>query len=298
MASLGFTQETAAVDARMQREIANKERIKARQDLLKEITEFQASCVPTARTGYIRLLDWEKRGEAILKGLEKYGDMLEDSLGTHQDAVLSRMNEIEAYSEQIKDAMNQIWSELYEVSDLSGVKRLVSDIQAVSGKGISENDLKDFADLKNALEEFLHNVDSLTECGNDRTAFDAERERVMAFYQEQEMEFDVVPILEEVAAGIERQFEAKDLAWRQRYLERIPTDRQGMLRWSDNVLNTPNYLSEETLNLLQTRRREVKARLGKAMIDDVVYSFSRLDREQMGVCMGRLEEVYRETELK
>jgi hypothetical protein len=242
------------------------------------------------------LLDWEKRGEAILKGLEKYGDMLEDSLGTHQDAVLSRMNEIEAYSEQIKDAMNQIWSDLYEVSDLSGVKRLVSDIQAVSGKGISENDLKDFADLKNALEEFLHNVDSLTECGNDRTAFDAERERVMAFYQEQEMEFDVVPILEEVAAGIERQFEAKDLAWRQRYLERIPTDRQGMLRWSDNVLNTPNYLSEETLNLLQTRRREVKARLGRAMIDDVVYCFSRLDREQMGVCMGRLEEVYRETE--
>jgi hypothetical protein len=118
----------------------------------------------------------------------------------------------------------------------------------------------------------------------------------MAFYQEQEMEFDVVPILEEVAAGIERQFEAKDLAWRQRYLERIPTDRQGMLRWSDNVLNTPNYLSEETLNLLQTCRREVKARLGRAMIDDVVYCFSRLDREQMGVCMGRLEEVYRETE--
>lgn len=296
MASLGFTQEAAAVDARMQREIANKERIKARQDLLKEITEFQASCVPTARTGYIRLLDWEKRGEAILKGLEKYGDMLEDSLGTHQDAVLSRMNEIEAYSEQIKDAMNQIWSDLYEVSNLSGVKRMVSDIQAVSGKGISENDLKDFADLKNALEEFLHNVDSLTECGNDRAAYNAERERVMVFYQEQEMEFDVVPILEEVAAGIERQFEAKDLAWRQRYLERIPTDRQGMLRWSDNVLNTPNYLSEETLNLLQTRRREVKARLGKAMIDDVVYSFSRLDREQMGVCMGRLEEVYRETE--
>lgn len=296
MTNLGFTQEAAAVDAKMQREIANKERIKARQNLLKEIMDFQASCVPTASTGYIRLLDWEKRGEAILKGLEELGDMLEDRQGDYQDAVLTRMNEIEVYSEQIKDAMNQIWSDLYEVSDLSGVKKMVVDIQAVIGKGISENDLKDFTDMKNALEEFLHNVDSLTECGNDRSAFDVERKRVMAFYQEQELEFDVIPILQEVVAGIEQQFEEKDIAWRRRYLDSVPTKRQEMLRWEEHVMNTPNYLSEETMQLLCTRQAEVKEKLGNAMIDDVVFSFSRLDRDQMGVCMGRLEEVYRRAE--
>lgn len=291
---LGFRAEADAVEKKMQREIANKERIKARQDLLKEITSFQASCVPTASTPYTRLLDWEKRAEAILKGLEQCGDMLEGTLESYQDSILSRMNEIEEYSNRIKDAMNQIWTDLYEISDLSHIKKLVGDIQAVSGKGIPENDWADFNEMKNTLEGFLHNVDSLTECGNDRGAFDSERKRVLSLYQEQELEFDVSSILEEVIAGIERQFAEKDRTWRARYLDHVPTERQAMLRWRDNVMNTPNYLSEETRNLLQTRRTEVKARLGNAMIDDVVYSFSRLEKEQMGVCMERLEEVYQQ----
>ena len=34
----------------------------------------------------------------------------------------------------------------------------------------------------------------------------------------------------------------------------------------------------------------------EALLSLLVYSFSRLDKAQMGVCMERLEEVYRESE--
>jgi len=292
LSKLGFEQEAIAVEKKMQLEIANKERIKARQDLVAEIHDYQASCVPCATTPYTRLQDWYDRSEAILQGLGKYGDMLEGSLGGYQDAVLTRMSEIDTYRDQIKEEMNQVWVNLYDLSDVPGIKKLIADIQAVSSRGIPEKDLKDFAELGSTLETFLRNIEDLMECAGDRKAFDAARQKVVAFYHEQELEFDVMSILDEVISGIELQLEKKDLAWRKRYLENLPTGRQEMLQWNEAVMNIPNYLSAETISLLGVSRAEVKQRLGKAMVDDVVFSFSRLDKEQMEKCMSRLRAIY------
>lgn len=291
LSDLGYVSEASFATSRAEAELSNVEIIRARQELKKNCKEFVEENIVTAVIPYTRLLDWQKRASELLEQIEKYSNSLGADAEKLKGALSKRLEEIKTVIVSIKNDMNGIYDGIYEISSFDDVQIMIDRIQRVCQMGISESDLEDFESLKSTLEAFQRDVREMIELQNDRDAFLNGYETLVRKYENEDLDFDVASILEQVASSIIADLDTRDRAWATRFLETIGNKREDLLVWVDSTRTLPRYLSEETRRKYQTIKESVDRKLSMAKIEDVIFSFKKLQKEEQKVCFELLSSI-------
>ena len=293
LSDLGYSKEADLAAKRAESELSNVEEIRARQELRAKYSDFLQNCTLSAVVPFTRLLEWKKQGEALCSNIEKFAASLGKDYERMRSNAAARLSAINDAIDQIRQDMNDIYDDIYNVSSVDDVRAMVERIHLVCQKGIAGRDLADFNELKNSLEAFLQDINALVEAQNDREQFDKEYSLLMQKYQEAELDFDVLAILEQVANSISASLDHKEKAWESRYICSEENGRSDLLAWVDETRLLPKYLSERAREKFEQKKRAVEKKLSQAKVDDVVYSFKKLNEEEREECFDKLVDIYK-----
>ena len=184
--------------------------------------------------------------ETLLEQIEKFSSTLGSDAQKFSSNASNRLAEINKAIDRIKQDMNDIYDDIYSISSVDDIRDMISRIQIVCQKGIPSTDLADFEELKNTLNAFLSDITELTECKDDRAAFESKHDELITKYTQAEYDFDVVEIIEQVSIAIRESLDRRDIDWSTKYLSKPVESRVELLSWVDNTQLLPQYLSEGT----------------------------------------------------
>ena len=292
LSELGYVSEAKEAQKRAEKELSNVENIRARQELRSNYKAFIDECVVAAVVPYTRLLDWKNRGDTLIVQIDKFVNTLGSDAERFKKNAQQRVQSISNVIEKIKNDMNDIYDDLDNVSSVEDIEDMVQRIHLVCQKGIPTADLNDFTDLQKTLEAVQQDLNDLTDCKNDRDEAQKLYQELHSKYSEQDLDFDVVGILDQVNVGVVAAMDAKDQAWRSRYLLNQSNERSALLQWVDNTRAIPGYLSDKTKEEYFKRKKFVEQQLSKARIGDVVFSFKKLEGKEQEECFDQLVEIY------
>ena len=293
---LGYDTAAKAVATRAEQELSNVENIRARQQLRANYSDYMQNCVVKPVVPYTRLLEWKKQAETLLEQIEKFSSTLGSDAQKFSSNASNRLAEINKAIDRIKQDMNDIYDDIYSISSVDDIRDMISRIQIVCQKGIPSTDLADFEELKNTLNAFLSDITELTECKDDRAAFESKHDELITKYTQAEYDFDVVEIIEQVSIAIRESLDRRDIDWSTKYLSKPVGSRVELLSWVDNTQLLPQYLSEGTKEKYYERKKTIDQLLSKAKIDDVIYSFTKLEAKEKEECFDRLVELFKNSE--
>lgn len=292
---VGYSQYAALAEKQASSELSSKEEIRARQELRKNCNEYASRAV-TAAVPYTLLQEWKKRGEALLEQLKKYAPSMGKDGESLRDAVSEKAGEIAKAVQRISDDMNDIYADMDAISCAEDVEDMIERIRLVRRKGIPSNDERDFHALQDTLQEFYMKIEAWKGLQDDREQFQRTYEDLKRLYGASELEFDVLPILDGVADGIAQSMNRKERAWREQYLQAPQEDRSSLLMWIERTKILPGYLSEETRAEYLRKKERVEEKLSEAKIEDAIFYFKRLNRNERAVCLEKLSLIFSETE--
>lgn len=286
---LGYQKEAVVCEEVAEKELSNAEAIRNRQEIKRNYVSYLRDYVPQNSTPYVRLLEWKKDFAKLSEGIDKYYDFLGKEAPTMKDAVSARCTEIEEKIESIKDAMNQVWDDLYAIDSLRAVSDLIEDIKYLTLRGIEAKDLEDFADVQAVLMSFLEDVSLMQEEQNNRERFEENYLSLKRKYEETDMEFDVIAVLDGVAKDFLEQLDKKDLMWKNKHLSAVPEDVDALHTWLQDTESLPTYLTPETRREYAAFKEKVNARLSEAKVDSILLSFSSLSPNEKKQCLERMK---------
>lgn len=291
LSELGYTREAQLSQTVAEKELSDKEAIRERQELHRSYRSYISDCVLTDSTAYIRLLEWKRDGEKILAGIEKFSDFLGTEAEGMVTTVSNRLAGIESRIKSIKDRMNAIYDALYSISSINDIMQISAEIKRLSLCGIPESDMDDFRSIDVALSQVLADVETMMEEQNNRSRFQENYAVLHQKYEQEDMEFDVLSMLEGLADTVEKELDKKDKAWSDKHLVTMPEDLPSIHTWIQDTDVLPNYLRDETKLAYASMKKEVEAKLSKARIDDVVFRFDSLSDAEKRNCMGIISKM-------
>lgn len=153
---------------------------------------------------------------------------------------------------------------------------------------IAEKDVQDFKDLKTTLDAFAADMDVLKAAASDRKQLAFAIEKLRQKYSKAEIDFDVFAVLEDEIRIVTEEINTKDATWRSHYLTLGDKSRETIHMWRENTRVLPAYLTDETVSAVEDLRTEADSLISKAMIDDVVFYFRKLNSEERIKCLKLL----------
>ena len=85
--------------------------------------------------------------------------------------------------------------------------------------------MEDFNGIYEALTGVLADIETMMEEQNNRTRFLDNYAILRQKYEEADIEFDVLSVLDGVAESVEKELNRKDQAWSEKHLTSVPDDR-------------------------------------------------------------------------
>ena len=161
-------------------------------------------------------------------------------------------------------------------------------INAVLDYHIAEKDIQDFKDLKTTLDAFAADMDILKAAASDRKQLASVIEELRQKYSKAEIDFDVLAVLEDEIRIVTEEINTKDAAWRSHYLTLGDKSRETIHAWRENTRILPAYLTDKTVFAVEELRTEADSLISKAMIDDVLFYFKKLNPEEQVRCLNLL----------
>ena len=161
-------------------------------------------------------------------------------------------------------------------------------INAVLDYHIAEKDVQDFKDLKTTLDAFAADMDALKAATSDRKQLASIIDKLRQKYSKAESDFDVFTVLEDEIRIVTEEISSKDATWRSHYLTLGDKSRETIHIWRENTRVLPAYLADETVLAVENLRTEADSIISKAMIDDVVFYFRKLNSEERIRCLNLL----------
>ena len=153
---------------------------------------------------------------------------------------------------------------------------------------MATRDLQDFEELNTALDNFVSDINVLKEAVNDRNLLQKEIASLRNKYSDAELDFDVNAVLEDVISSAENAIDTKDHVWRTQYLTLGNQTREEIHIWKDNTRILPAFLKQETIEAVEKMKVEADQIVSKAMIEDVVFYFKKLNPEERTRCLALL----------
>ena len=288
---LGYTREAQLAQSVSEKELSDINAIRERQELQRSYKAFISDMVPIDTTPYVRLQEWKKDGEKIVKGIEKNSDFLGSEAEGMKVAITKRMDEIDNRIHSIDDRMNSIYDRVYSISTIDDIEWISSEIKSLSLCGISDTDMEDFREIDSHLNQVLADVETMMEEQNNRTRFKENYTDLHDKYELEDMDFDVLSVLEGIAESVERDLDKKDEIWAEKHLSKIPDGLPSIHTWIQDTEILPNYLSDHTKNAYNEMKKTVEEKMSKARIDDVVLRFDSLSLTEKQSCLNILSDM-------
>ena len=274
-----------------EKELDNIEEIRARQYLRNDCENFIASCTMLESAPYTTLLDWKKQSIALLERLDKYSTSLGDDAKRYKSLILSIQKKISELTDTIQKEMNAIYDDLYDVGSLEDIRSINRRIEIILKKGISEQDMQDFASLSDSLKDLISKLSQLSEITNDRSLLTETFNNLKSELSISDYDFDVLPIIDGIANKNFAQMDNLETNWKDRYLALPCGDRNALLTWMDRTRVLPVFLSEKTIEEYLELKKKVSQMLSQAKIDDVVFSFKNLNHQEQLDCLDILQKM-------
>ena len=226
---VGYVAAARQVEDRAERELSNVENIRARQQLRSNCSDYLQNNVVKVVVPYTRLVEWKKQGDVLLDQIDKFSSSLGSEAEGIKKNISNRVSEINKAIERIKQDMNDIYDDIYSISSVEDISDMISRIQQVCQKGIPSTDISDFNELKRTLESFLTDIKALSNCQDDWEAFNIEHAELMSKYADNDYDFDVVAILDQVSTAIQDSLKKRDVDWSAKYLSKALNSRVDVL---------------------------------------------------------------------
>ena len=186
--------------------------------------------------------------------------------------------------------MTDIWDDLYEVKCSEDVDDLIERITMVLQKGISQADQSDFSELQENLQELLADINKVRDATNSRKDFEEVSLKTKDKYVESEYDFEVLPIIEDVIAEIQRTLDEKEEKWKSENLSLGNKSRLNVHKWKEKTQYLPEYLSEDTVKKVDELSKEADGIISEGKIEDVIFYFEKLDENEKKECLEKLKQ--------
>lgn len=216
----------------------------------------------------------------------------EKSLGNDAKRLHTQLDEwtfkLNQAKQQMQTDMMNIWDDLASAETFEDIEAVIMRINTVLAYHIAEKDVQDFKDLKTTLDAFAADMDVLKAAASDRKQLAFAIEKLRQKYSKAEIDFDVFAVLEDEIRIVTEEINTKDATWRSHYLTLGDKSRETIHMWRENTRVLPAYLTDETVSAVEDLRTEADSLISKAMIDDVVFYFRKLNSEERIKCLKLL----------
>ena len=285
----GFSSFAQRLSAKGESELAKKDEIRSRQELISDGQKYLAAYKKVSIKNYTDVSDMLSKAKDLLDRLSKF----ENALGNDAKRLHSQLDQCVGKLDNAKKKMQQdmenIWEDLATAQTLEDIENVQSCIAMVMNYRMTTRDLQDFEELNTALSAFISDVGVLKSAVNDRNLLQQEIVVLRNKYSDAEMDFDVKSVLEAVIKSIENEIDIKDHIWRTKYLTLGNQTREEIHRWKDNTSILPAYLKRDTIDAVEKMRIEADQIVSNAMIEDVVFYFKKLNSEERERCLKLLQ---------
>lgn len=288
--SLNYYEEAKKAKEHGEAELESRDKIRERQELAKDCNTYISEKRISQYVPYTSLIDWEKQGTELLAKIDKYRNFLGSDYLRFHNNITTRLNEIIDSHQKIKSKMNDIWNDIYELTDIDAVESMIERIDIICKKGIPSSDRNDFIELQKVLEAFIIDTKELKRLCLDREGFKKQYRKLYEKYARDDVEIDVLHILESLYDQANVMMNTKEDEWINKYIISISEDisRAKALEWIDKTINLPLYLSDET-KLKHSQTKKIVSRiLSDANIGDVIFHFRKLNRQEQVECIEKL----------
>lgn len=290
--SLDYFDEAKIADKHGENELQSHEDIRDRQELKTNCGKFMSEKNVTKFIAYTTLLDWNKQGIVLLESIEKHKYFLGLEAETLKDKIGHRVNEIIIAHQKIKADMDDIWNDIYDLTDLDAVEAMIERIDYICKKGISTSDRDDFVTLYKVLGGFIDDVKELSLLRLDRIVFEERFTELYAKYSDEKLEIDVLNIFDAISNETRNNMDVKEREWIKTFITEFSNNlsRPKVLDWIDKTINLPAYISSDTREKYSQVKHLADKFLSDANIDDVLHHFRKLNNKERAVCIKRLLE--------
>ena len=286
----GFAQFASKVEERRDRELEHQDEIRSREELRSDCQKFLAESQITAYSSFMTISEYIQKGSSLQERIAKY----KSSLGSDREKISAdialRITELNKFKNVISKEMSDLWDDVYEIASIDDIRSIIQRIDAILVKGLSETDVNDFQELRETLSLLLKDLTSLVDQKQSRDGLEKEAHRLLEFYEEKELDFDVITIINDIWALLKNEQSEMDKKWSLSYLNIDGMDRPQMHQWLERVAIPPAYLSPETLSKLALLKEKILQSVKDGQIEDVLYYFNKLDPESKIQCLELLKK--------
>ena len=280
LSELGFVDYADEVSKRTEKELSNPKKLKARQDLLNELLQFNKDYLTEKGSSYRILSTLQKRAS----NLQKKIDAIDKTFLSEEQATLSvfqaNKSNIDQGCEIDAGKMNKVYDNFDSVTSVSGLQQIVQEIDQVLALGLKEGDEEDFRSMKEECLCVIADLNKLSRI-TSRDEFGKEAEELKGSYSERDFDFDVLPIVEEAIHQFQGGFDAKENAWKKKYL--VPFDGlsiDALLNWKNETSTLPSYLSERTIEEYQEYAEIVEEEIHRNRVKTALYYYDKLTDDE------------------
>lgn len=288
--SLGYMKEARVARDVAEKELSNIEAIRERQELNRKYNAFKNEAVISNGASYIRLTEWKNDGEKLLASIDKFHSFLGSNAEAMKTTVEGRLATVVGRIDEINASMKALYDAVFSISSVDDIKQILADIKQIGTYGIPESDMADFLAIDAALQNILQDVAILMEEQNNRSRFVENYSELKQKYENTDMDFDVLSVIDGVADSVKNELDRKDKIWSSKHLSQVPDSVPSIHTWLQDTDVLPTYLSRESIDLYNDMHRIVEIKLSEAKVNDIVLRFKELSASEKAECFGLISE--------
>lgn len=288
---LNFIDYAKKVKEKKEKELNNIEEIKSRQALREDYQKYIDDSTIDKYTSFVAICAFIKSGKELQERAKKYIKNLGKDGPIIQEMIDKRVASLEGIRDRINQDITDIWDDLYEIKRSEDIEDLIERITIVLQKGIAQSDQDGLSELKDNLEEFFTDVDSIKGTSSSRKQFVLKSNEIKKKYEESDFDFEVMPIIDEIINELSADFDSKEKEWKTNNLSLGSKSREDVHRWKQKTQFLPEFLSEKTVAEVKKMNKEADKLISEGKIEDVLFYFEKLDSKEKAECLEKIKMI-------
>lgn len=292
LATYGYYEYSALLDIKCKKELAKKDDIRSRQELISDGKKYLNDAKYVAKTNYIEIIELVKRGEELKKRFKKFGAGLGKEALSLSRNVEFTLEKLDKRKKQMQENLSAVYDNVADAESVEGLEIAVKRLREVLEYSIPEKDRVEYENLQKLLNEVMADNDSIRAAADDRRAFERLAEEMENKYSSEEYDYDFTLVISDSIKIARREMDENDKKWRNRYATLGSKTRQEIHSWKRRLDDLPAYLSDETNAAIKALDAEADKLISDGKIEDVIIYFKRLDNDEKGRCLEVLKKDY------
>jgi hypothetical protein len=286
----GFSEYANCVAKKRDIELENSDKIKEKQSLIGDILNFQK--VNVKLLGYQDLESQLKVGNALLVKLETFKEYLYQDYAEYYDIVSGVNYNIQSCIDEIKNTMNTIYDNVYNIETSNDVSNVLTNIDSVLKYDLNHNDVEYFKEVQSYLVSVQKDITAF-EKNNfkllDREHLTNEYNTLLQKYQGSE--YNITNVIDSTYNTILAVIDQHNTKWKETYLstfDYLNASIDSLIKWQKSTTLLPKYLTDEVKNSYENIALHVKERLSQNNVDTAIQMFNNLNESEKKEFLARI----------